>query len=210
MQGLLSADNIAYMMSLGGEALDLTLEWLRKPWVSNAVSLVGGLFQMAGGTAIVAATGWTGIGGVAGTVIAVQGAASFGAAFGNLVNLAAGVNPTILTSGIASLVTSSVQQLRGANNVSANNIAIAFDMGVDVLAGSVGVIQARNALGSSLAAIDDTATNHIANTTLISRYSVWDARVANPSAVAEVTTAVGVANTTTNSITSQIKYNRDQ
>ena len=68
-------------------------------------------------------------------------------------------------------------------------------------------MKSRAALGKSLAAIDDTATNHIANISSILRECLWDVKAANPSLPPQVITATGVATTTTNSIKSQIEHN---
>lgn len=135
---------------------------LANPWVNNGLTLVGGGVQVAAGLFVGTATSPTGIGAVAGGVIAVQGAASASVALGNLVNLAIGVTPVVNNTGIVGLGTSIVTL--GTSSKRTNNLAMATDMGLSLLTGGMGTTAANQAIFSKTRAL--TINNNLLGTTI--------------------------------------------
>ncbi|RQW85782.1 MAG: hypothetical protein EHM79_11040 [Geobacter sp.] len=160
---------------------------LANPWVNNGLTLVGGGVQAAAGLFIGTVTSPTGIGAVAGGVIAVQGAASASVALGNLVNLAMGVTPVVNNTGIVGLGTSIVTL--GTSSKETNNIAMATDMGLSLFTGGVGTVAANQALLSKTSAL--TLNGHILDTTFGA--GKWLPVMKSPSAIENTTNILGAS-----------------
>jgi hypothetical protein len=167
--------------------LDNTLNILANPWVNNGLSLLGGGLQVGSGLFISTVTSPSGIGVVAGGVIAVQGAASAGVALGNLVDLAIGVSPSVNNSGVIGLGTS-ISTL-GTSSKQANIIAISADMGVNLLIGGSGTVAASRSIFIKANAL--TINSHILNTTYGS--GKWLPKIKNPSALENTTNILGAS-----------------
>jgi hypothetical protein len=160
---------------------------LANPWVNNGLTLVGGGVQVAAGLFVGTATSPTGIGAVAGGVIAVQGAASASVALGNLVNLAIGVTPVVNNTGIVGLGTSIVTL--GTSSKRTNNLAMATDMGLSLLTGGMGTTAANQAIFSKTNAL--SINNHILNTTFGA--GKWLPVMRSPSAIENTTNVLGAS-----------------
>ena len=110
-------------------------------WISSGVAMAGGALQVAAGTAICVATGWTGVGAVAGGVLMAKGMAAEGSSGCNMYQMAKGNNPTPNTSGTAGIVTSLI-----TDDPTANAIASVVDLGANLASGMAGGNAARSAL----------------------------------------------------------------
>ena len=127
-----STGNSGWGTEISSSAVKYVSSVLADPVVNNSLTLVGGLAQIAGGCAITQAT--AGIGAVAGTTIAFQGAVSAGVAAGNLINIslnALGVTNTdqnnyIDNSGFASAVATY------SDNTSVKSAATVVDLAVNL------------------------------------------------------------------------------
>lgn len=160
---------------------------LANPWVNNGLTFVGGGIQAVAGWFVGTVTAPTGIGAVAGGVIAVQGAASAGVAAGNLINLARGVTPVVNNSGIVGLGTSIVTL--GTSSKQTNNIALATDMGLSLFACGVGTVSGNQAILSKTSAL--TLNNHILDTTFGA--GKWLPIMRSPSAIENTTNIFGAS-----------------
>lgn len=97
--------------------------------------------QVAAGTAIVSTVGWTGVGGVAGAALIVQGTASL--VTGGY-NLYVGSNE-VNTSGAIGAVTSLI-----TDNATANDIATVVDMGINLAVGGAAIKAANGAVQAKI------------------------------------------------------------
>ena len=177
------------------------VSFLANPWVNNSLAAVGGILQVAGGLGVVAVCGWTGIGAVAGVTIGVQGAVSAGVGIGNLLNLAMGVEPMVDNSGLVSATTSIV-----TDNVTARNIATATDLGINLIAGGIGVNQVNKtvtaAMESDMLVMRMIELNYTGTLTMYD-----DLGVQGSSMLSNFFTITGTASTTAASITAEINKN---
>jgi len=114
-------------------------------WISNGVAVVGGALQVAGGVAIVATTGWTGVGGVAGAYLIASGGASVIAGGKNMYDLATDQKPTLNNSGLVGLVTS-----LATSDPRANAYASGADIVLNLASGVGGLNAARIAVTEGL------------------------------------------------------------
>jgi RHS repeat-associated protein len=116
--------------------------FLSNPIVNNMLALIGGTAQAFGGALIVGTIGWTGIGGIAGGVLAIQGSATAGVAIGNLANLLIfNTQPAVRNSGLIGGVTSAI-----TDNKTILNMAVATDVIINFAAGGIGTIKANQSI----------------------------------------------------------------
>lgn len=160
---------------------------LANPVINNGLSFAGGAVQAATGLFIGTVASPTGIGAVAGGVIAVQGVASASVAAGNLINLAAGVKPVVNNSGIVGLGTSIVTL--GTSSKETNNIALTADMGLNLFSGGVGTVAANAAIATKTSAL--TIEHSVLNTTFGA--GKWLPKMKDPSSMTNSLNISGAA-----------------
>jgi RHS repeat-associated protein len=109
------------------------------PWVSNILSAGSGLVQVAVGVSVGTAISWTGVGAVGGGILAVNGAAQFWAAAGNIGSLLNNHSGNILnTSGSVGLVTSAAAFANDAPYTASDaRLASALDFTTGLVAGGI-------------------------------------------------------------------------
>jgi hypothetical protein len=181
-------------------------------WVSNGIAVAGGALQFVGGAAIIATTGWTGIGAVAGVYLMASGAASFGAGVVNMYDLANDRPATLNNSGLFGLGTSLL-----TDSPQANVVASGIDVTLNLATGVVGLRAAGTAVME--AAQTGTITRAVADMncsgTISSARTLWSAEevvekvgptVIRMPAAADAFTTLGVGATT---IDTGINLSRD-
>lgn len=160
---------------------------LANPWVNNGLSLVGGVAQTASGWLIVIVTSPSGIGPVAGGVIAVQGTASASVALGNLVNLTMGASPVVNNTGIVGLGTSIVTL--GTSSKETNNFAMVADISFNAFFGGIGTGAANQAIAIKTSAL--TVNSHVLDTTFGA--GKWLPKMKGPTGIENSTNILGAA-----------------
>jgi hypothetical protein len=107
------------------------------PIINNGLGAIGGALQIGAGIGIATLTSWTGVGAVAGSWLAMQGAWSYASSMRNLIDIARGRNPIVNNAGIISGISGAI-----TDNETVNNIATVIDIGSNIISGGIGVTRA--------------------------------------------------------------------